>query len=162
MEYTIRKASPADYEALLPVLDEGDAHHRRALPHIFCEPAGPARSRSYLNALLADDDSAIFVAACSGQIVGAVSIALRETRDIPILVPRRYAVVDNLVVLQAHRRAGIGTALMERAHRWALDKGVTEVELNVWEFNVGAMAFYEELGYATTRRTMSVSLEQQD
>jgi GNAT superfamily N-acetyltransferase len=158
MEYTIREATPNDHETLLPVLDEGDAHHRHALPHSFCEPDGPSRSKAYLNTLLADDNAAIFVAKCEGQIVGEVSIALRETRDIPILVPRQHAVVDNLIVLPAYRRAGIGRAMMERAHRWALDKGVTEVELNVWELNIGATAFYEVLGYATTRRTMSKHL----
>ena len=161
MEYTIREATPDDYEALLPVFDEGDAHHRHALPHIFCDPDGPSRSKAYVNALLADEDSAIFVAECEGQIVGEVKVALRETRDIPILVPRRYAHVDTLTVLQAYRRAGIGRALMERAHRWALDKDVTEVELNVWEFNVGALAFYEDLGYTTTRRTMSKHLPEE-
>ena len=161
MEYTIREATPNDYEALLPIFDEGDAHHRRALPHIFCEPDGPSRSRAYLNSLLADDSAAIFVAACEGQIVGEVNIALRETRDIPILVPRRYAVVDTLIVLPAYRRAGIGRALMERVHRWALDKGITEVELNVWEFNTGATAFYEGLGYVTTRRTMAKYLSEE-
>jgi len=162
MRYTIRKAKPRDYDALLPIFDEGDAHHRQALPHIFCEPDGPARSRAYLNALIADENTAIFVAECDGQIVGEVNVAIRETRDIPILVPRRYAVVDTLIVLQAHRRAGIGRTLMERAQRWALARGAAEVELNVWEFNVGALAFYEALGYRTTRRTMSRVLHEQE
>jgi ribosomal protein S18 acetylase RimI-like enzyme len=161
MEYSIREATPYDYEALLSVFDEGDAHHRRALPHIFREPDGPSRSQAYLNALLADDNSAIFVAECEGQTVGVVQVALRETRDIPILVPRRYAHVDTLIVLQAYRRAGIGKALMGRAHRWAIDKGTDEVELNVWEFNVGALAFYEALGYTTTRRTLSRHLPEE-
>jgi GNAT superfamily N-acetyltransferase len=49
---------------------------------------------------------------------------------------------------------------MERAHRWALDKGVSEVELSVWDFNEGAIAFYENLGYKPTRHTLSISLHE--
>ena len=162
MEYAIREATMQDYEALLPIFHEVNEHHRRALPHIFCRPDGPIRSRDYMHGLFADDDSAIFVAECDQGIVGEVKIALRESRDIPILVPRRYAVVDTLVVLEAYRRAGIGQALMERAHDWARARGVTQVDLTVWEFNAGAMAFYERLGYAVARRTMSMSLERQD
>jgi hypothetical protein len=95
MRYTIREATPKDYDPLLSIFDEGDAHHRQALPHIFCEPDGPARSRAYLNALIAEEDTAIFVAECDGQIVGEVNVVVRETRDIPILVPRRYAVAHS-------------------------------------------------------------------
>jgi ribosomal protein S18 acetylase RimI-like enzyme len=33
-----------------------------------------------------------------------------------------------------------------------------DIELNVWEFNRGAMAFYRQLGYRTTSRKMSKRL----
>jgi ribosomal protein S18 acetylase RimI-like enzyme len=47
---------------------------------------------------------------------------------------------------------------MEHAHRWALDKKVRHVELNVWEFNKEAIAFYDKLGYETANRRMWKSL----
>jgi GNAT superfamily N-acetyltransferase len=47
---------------------------------------------------------------------------------------------------------------MERAHAWALDKGINQIQLNVWEFNEGAIAFYEKLGYTVASRTMWKSL----
>ena len=99
---------------------------------------------------------------CQRQLVGAIHILFRETRDIPILVPRRFAAIENLIVSKAFQRTGIGRALMERAHQWAMDQGITGVELNVWEFNAGARAFYAKLGYETTRRSMSKSLVQRE
>jgi len=63
-------------------------------------------------------------------------------------------VIDSLAVKEGFRRSGVGRALMERAHQWARDKGVTQVELGVWEFNEGAMAFYEKLGYRPASRKM--------
>jgi ribosomal protein S18 acetylase RimI-like enzyme len=36
-----------------------------------------------------------------------------------------------------------------------MSKGADTIELNVWEFNRGAMAFYRQLGYRTTSRKMS-------
>jgi len=44
---------------------------------------------------------------------------------------------------------------MEKAHEWALAKGVDIIELNVWEFNKGAIEFYHGLGYETASRKMS-------
>jgi GNAT superfamily N-acetyltransferase len=49
---------------------------------------------------------------------------------------------------------GIGQALLRRAERWAAERGASELELTVWEFNQDAIAFYEKLGYVTERRTM--------
>jgi ribosomal protein S18 acetylase RimI-like enzyme len=63
--------------------------------------------------------------------------------------------IDNLAVRKGFRRAGIGRALMEKAHEWALAKGVDIIELNVWEFNQGAIEFYHGLGYETASRKMS-------
>jgi len=34
-----------------------------------------------------------------------------------------------------------------------VEQGATEVRLNVWEFNAGAVAFYEAPGYRTLKRT---------
>jgi len=94
------------------------------------------------------------VAEHADAIIGFVKLRIMHALDRPIFVPRSYAEVDSLAVRAQYRRAGVGRALMERAERWAADHGLNEVELNVWEFNQGAIAFYEELGYVTERRQM--------
>jgi GNAT superfamily N-acetyltransferase len=53
---------------------------------------------------------------------------------------------------------GIGRALMHRVERWAEEKGATEIELNVYEFNQSAFSFYLSLGYVTTSRKMEKRL----
>jgi GNAT superfamily N-acetyltransferase len=109
---------------------------------------------------MADENAALLIAEFEGHMVGFIHVLIREAPDIPIRVPRRYAVVDNLVVRKRFRRHGAGRSLMEHAHRWALDKKVSHVELNVWEFNKEAFAFYDKLGYETANRRMWKSLGQ--
>jgi ribosomal protein S18 acetylase RimI-like enzyme len=75
--------------------------------------------------------------------------------EAPIFVRRRYAVIDNVVVKKKFRRAGVGRALVEKAHEWAVAEGADSIELNVWEFNREAIEFYRTLGYETTSRKMS-------
>ena len=48
---------------------------------------------------------------------------------------------------------------MRRAHQWAVDKKLNQIRLNVWEFNEGAMQFYEKLGYISKTRQMWKSLD---
>jgi ribosomal protein S18 acetylase RimI-like enzyme len=74
-------------------------------------------------------------------------------------VPRRQAFVDSLAVKQEFRRRGVGRALMDHAHRWAIAKGAADIDLNVFEFNQPAIAFYQALGYETSRRRMVKDLD---
>lgn len=75
-----------------------------------------------------------------------------------IMMPRRYAWIGDLVLREQFRRSGVGRSLVEKAHQWSLGKGVSQVELNVWEFNKEAIIFFKMLGYKTIRRTMRCSL----
>jgi ribosomal protein S18 acetylase RimI-like enzyme len=155
---TVRAATGADYEALCALFDEVDALHREAAPDVFRAPDGPARARAYVDELLADEATAVFVAAQGEAPVGAVVVMVRDAPDIPIFVPRRFAVVDNLVVGRRFRRAGAGRALMARAEAWAAAQGADRVDLNVYAFNEGAIAFYERLCYTTSMQRMSKPL----
>jgi ribosomal protein S18 acetylase RimI-like enzyme len=150
----IRQATMEDYAGMCAIFAEVDALHIAELPQIFQDPGDMARPRDYIASIVNDENARLWVAEMEDQIVGLLKISIRETRDIPILVPRRYAEIGTLVVARAHRRKGIGRALMERADRWVSERGVDQIELGVWEFNEPARAFYEALGYHTARRRM--------
>ncbi len=159
MGITVREATAHDYDDLCQIIDQVDGLHREHLPHIFRRPPGPVREWAYILDLLTDEDVGLFVAEVGGQLAGFVHVVVRETPPVPVLVPRRVALVDNLAVRSGLRRAGIGRALMEHAHRWARARGATDVELTVYEFNQPAIAFYTSLGYESSSRRMSKRLE---
>jgi hypothetical protein len=107
LETIIREAVAQDYENLNTLIDAVDRMHRDNLPQKFQESEGPVRDRNFILDLIVDESVGLFVAEVEAQIVGLVHIVIRDTPDIPILVPRRYAVIDNLVVKDGSRRAGI-------------------------------------------------------
>ena len=166
MRIAIRAATKRDCDALNQIISHVDALHREQLPHIFQDPDGPPRDREYVLGVLADESHGLFVAEAAGPVLhhakgavlGFVQLALRDAPPIPILVPRRVAVVENLAVREDVRRAGIGRALMRQAQRWAEELGATEIELNVYEFNQAAIDFYHSLGYASSSRRMGKRL----
>jgi len=158
MDCTIRQATQADYSSLCKLFAEADTYHSQAEPHVFRPARGLARTPDYIADILASEDSRLFVAESEGQVVGLVHVDIREAPDHSIMTPRRYAKVDDLVVEKEFQRFGIGQSLMKKAHQWACERGVHEVELNVWEFNQGAIALYEKLGYKTAARRMWATL----
>lgn len=158
MQFAIRAATARDLDALLPIIDEVDALHRERLPHIFQKPDGPPRDRAYMLGVLADESSGLFVAHGGEEILGFVQATIRDALPIPILVPRRIAVVENLAVRVGSRRVGIGRALMHQVECWAEGRGASEIELSVYEFNQAAISFYRELGYSASLRRMGKRL----
>ncbi len=155
MEMSVRKATVDDYNSLCELFDEIDALHRDHLPNIFQKPSEAAREQDYVSGLIADENVALFVAEAGGKLVGFVHAIVRDAPAVPVFVPRRYAVVDSIVVRSGAQNHGIGRTLMEKMQEWAIAKGATSIELNVYEFNETAISFYEGLGYQTVSRKMS-------
>ncbi len=155
----VRQAAHDDYEGLCAVIKEIDVFHADALPHFFQHFDGPARSWEWFTNALDSPDSLLIVAEQDGKIVGYLWGLVRTSVDMAMIVPRRWLVVDNVAVAATHRGQGVGRALMEHAHAWAREHGMSEVELTVWEFNTGAIAFYEELGYTMIVRRLWKGLD---
>jgi ribosomal protein S18 acetylase RimI-like enzyme len=159
MEISTRKATAKDYNSVCELFDEIDALHRDNLPHIFQKPSGAAREQDYYLGLVADENVALFVSEAGEKLVGFVHAIIRDTPAFPVFVPRRYAIVDGIVVKSEFQNHGTGRMLMDKMQEWAIAKGAVSIELNVYEFNETAISFYERLGYQTFSRKMSKELK---
>ncbi|MFC1682714.1 GNAT family N-acetyltransferase [Candidatus Zixiibacteriota bacterium] len=159
MEYTVRKAAGEDYRGLCAVLREIESLHQRKLPDVFLEHPKPIWPEQFVLDTLSEDNAELFIAESDGRIVGFLRVMIRQTPEFPFLVPRRYAFIDTIVVTETARGCGVGKTLMRRAHQWAVDKKLNQIRLNVWEFNEGAIQFYEKLGYISKTRQMWKSLD---
>jgi ribosomal protein S18 acetylase RimI-like enzyme len=69
---------------------------------------------------------------------------------IATLQPRRIVFVDTIAVAPDYQRRGIGRAVVQAAIAWGEAHGAQDLELTVWAFNAGAIAFYERLGLAVS------------
>ncbi|HUV04111.1 MAG TPA: GNAT family N-acetyltransferase [Armatimonadota bacterium] len=153
-QFHIREAVEQDFDALCKIFAEGVLLHHTALPDVFRKPDGAVIDKERVCDLIASEDAALLAAERDGEPIGFVCVLAQDAGDISIMLVRRFAFVENLAVTERFRRSGVGRALMEAAHRWALSRGLARIELNVWEFNQDAIAFYEKLGYETASRKM--------
>lgn len=72
----------------------------------------------------------------------------------------RHAHIFLLYVTPAHRRQGIGKALMEYAENWARQRGDRQIGLQVFQTNQPALHLYTKLGYEVQSLWMVKSLEE--
>lgn len=150
----IRRATLEDYQAVSTLFEQVDQLHADALPDLFQPSDGPARSQEWFAQIAASEDAALFVAEQQGILVGLVLCRVHNSPAFPLFVPRRYVHINDLVVHESFQGKGIGRLLMQRAHEWTKEQSMTDVELDVYEFNMPARTLYEHLGYQTMRRTM--------
>jgi ribosomal protein S18 acetylase RimI-like enzyme len=151
----IRRAREQDWEGARALWREVDDLHAGLAPAYFRKAA---RAESEWRELLTAADAAVFVAEEAGRPVGVVSVRVYETPPDPAMVPLRRGHVEMLVVSAAHRRRGLGKALMDEVASWARRQGAAELVLTVWAGNRAAEAFYDRLGYRELSRVLHTRL----
>lgn len=153
--FSIRPASLRDHARLCRLIRGLDEFHSAGRPDVFRRSTKVPRSRDYIAKLIAGPRSTIFVAERSKALVGFVFVHFYDVAGLPVLRPRRVAVIDNLFVDAAHRKLGCGRALMDKARDWAREAGARDIEVSVHEFNHGALRFYQALGYRNSVRRLT-------
>ena len=113
-------------------------------------------SREELDAVCPDKE--ILVAEEAGVLLGFAILHRVHKPENPFIYPRDYLDIDEFGVDAAHRRQGIATALVNYLRDYARAQGFDRVELNMWEFNREALAFYEGAGFTTYRRYLEMKL----
>lgn len=156
----IRPAVIQDYNSLCDLMRIVDQLHSDHFPDRYKVPEEHnVRSLEYIRETILSPNSRIFIAESGKMLVGFIVVLLVETSDFPILVKRKFAVIDNIGVNPENRKQGIATALMISAEEWAKEKGAQSLELNVYLFNTAAQHLYEKLGYTPISFKMNKPLE---
>ena len=159
MTIRTREAGQSDVEAIVVLLHESDMYHAHGAPEYLIDSGEPLRAEDYARRLVTEENGVVLLAEDGDTIVGLVQLAFFQRREAPVMRSRPFAHVGDIVVSSSHRRAGVGGHLMAAAEAWARKRGAADLELGVWEFNEGAIAFYERLGFRTHRRTMMKQLD---
>ena len=153
-DITFREAVESDYDALCQLEAGLDDLHIAFLPQIFQSYSGKSREKAFFFPPPGEFQVVTFVAERDHRLLGFVCAGTRVSAPIPLLVHRKFAVVDSLYVIPSARRLGIANRLMIMVESWARQAGCTAVELNVYAFNESALAFYREAGFEDLSRKM--------
>ncbi len=128
----IRPANPSDHEtaaALYSLLN----------PKAECTPES-------FQAFLNRDDQHVFLAEDQGgRVLGLIEWTVWP--GVPAF-PRRVCFIQDLVVFPAHRRQGVGAALLNHACTWSQEQGISIVHVQTdKERNDTGQRFYTRNGF---------------
>jgi ribosomal-protein-alanine N-acetyltransferase len=131
MHISLSVYGPSDFETLYAI-DQA------------CYPRGIAYSRSMLREFLALPDADCLVARTGGGPKSAVAGFIIGGSN------GTEAHIITIDVLEQHRRAGVGTALLQALEARLAARGARRIELETATANAAGVAFWESHGYRKT------------
>ncbi len=156
MNVPIRRAAPADLDALARLASLFAAEQALFDRRLAYADDAPVRQRNTLRALLESSTAAIFVAEKSGQLVGYQSA--EHWYAAPLYAGGREVYLLELFVEAGARRRGVGTALARAALAWAEGEGACRVRTDVLSRNAASLRLWAGLGAAPFSQTLTLEL----
>ena len=88
----------------------------------------------------------LVVAELNGELIG--SGYARIEKALHFLKHTHHAYLGFMYVLPAYRGKGVNKQVIEHLGKWALDNGITELRLEVFDDNLPAIKAYEKAGFS--------------
>ena len=151
----VRRARENELERVNELRMQVNALHVAGKPEVF-KPGFPEELRNYIYAIHKDPEQFITVAVKDGTICGFAVLHHINRPENPFMKERDFLDIDEFCVDEAFRRQGIASEMIAFIWEFAKEKGFHRIELNMWEFNQDALAFYEAAGFQTFRRYMEM------
>lgn len=112
-----------------------------------------------LKAYVQADDVAVLVAELDGEVIGSGYIKIEEGK--PYYRHDRYGYIGFVYVRPERRGKGVVQHIMDGLTSWAQSQGISEIRLDVYAGNTGAIHAYERAGFSKNLVEMRVNLQDQ-
>ena len=153
----IRLAEIKDIDDILKLLLQVDLVHNKIRPDLFKAPASKYTKEEIIG-MLNDDNRPIFVYESNNKVVGYAFTIKKIVKDDNVLQDLKTLYIDDLCVDKEYRGNHIGESLYRYVLSYAKEQDYYNIELNVWELNKGAKAFYKKLGLTPLKTTLEQKL----
>ncbi len=129
--------------------------HSEGKPDVF-KKGFSQELQDYIKVIYNDPEQKIAVAETDGVICGYAVLHHITKPENSVMYVRDYLDIDEFGVDEAFRRQGVASSMIAFIREYAVNNGFHRIELNMWEFNKNALAFYEAAGFSTYRRYMEM------
>lgn len=153
----VRFAKESELDRVNELRKQVNDIHVEGKPDVF-KPGFGQELRDFVKVIWNDPEQEIVVAEDDGVICGFAVLHHINKPENPFMKERDFIDIDEFCVDKDHRRKGAASAMVSFIKEYAKEKGFSRIELNMWEFNQDALAFYEAAGFKTFRRYMEMMI----
>lgn len=143
----IRAANQNDLEQLNELMFQLHDEHHQQQPELF-KTAHEIEQEKSIARYLDNPECLVFVACVEERVVGFISGHFCELVS-TVSKPVPMGSIDELYVEPSHRNQGLAQSLCEKIEQRFIEYGVTEMFVEVWDFNQPANHLYQQLGFVS-------------
>ena len=154
---TVRFAREEDLERVNELRRQVNDVHVQGRPETFRAGFDDAL-RDHIYTMWNDPEQEIVVAVQDGKVCGFAGLKHISKPENPYMFAQDFLEIHEFGVDENSRRQGAASEMVRFIRDWAKEQGFHRIELNMWAFNRGALAFYEAAGFETYRRYMEIRL----
>lgn len=148
---SIRLANGGDVARLCELYRQFYAYNAAQQPGHCC---AAEEKGDYPRGVIQGDSGDIFVAQAGEGLVGFIHVEREQTAPFPSVAAHAFASIVDFYLEPAHRRKGLGTALLTSARQWAKSRGLAYLELLVLEENPIGLNFYAREDFKPAARVL--------
>lgn len=153
----IRFAKERELEQVNVLRKQVHTLHASGRPDFF-RSDGWDKIEDLVKVRFSSEDAGVVIASQGGQIAGFAFVQYAHLQETSFRPGRDICHIEEFGVDEDYRRCGIASQIIDFIKQDASRRGLKKLELNMWEFNEDALAFYEHMGFQTYRRDMEIVL----
>lgn len=159
MDFNIRQAEAEDYNEISSLIMEVHKLHVLNRPDVYFD-VNEVISQNEFEELLGKDQIKVFVVQelKNSSLLAYSIVRMMTTMSIAIIIPKKFAYIDDFCVKAKYKGKGIGKSLFNYIKNYSKDEGAESLQLTVWEFNKPAIGFYKAMGMRERNIRMELEL----
>ena len=145
-ELQITGLTEKDYESVNKAYHKLHEEHVKGRPDIYTETRELLTKEEFQEIVKSEEYVAVG-AKKQEELAGFVIAKRKVTPENPMLKKNHTLYIDAIYVMEKFRKQGVGRSLYSYLEVLAEKESLQRIDLKVWAFNAGAVAFYESLGF---------------
>jgi len=156
-----RSAALEDFKGLAQFKRDIHVMHLEHVRDVFRDVQEPLALEELQGIIAGKDGRGAYVLLDNGRLAGYAFTKVIESRSHPLIIDQKVLFIEDMYIGRELRRKGYGRQLMNGLKQIATNSECGSILLDVWEWNKGAIAFYEALGLQSTTIRMKLRVQPQ-
>ena len=155
---TVTIATSEHVPAIVLLNDQVQKLHAEVHPQVFKYPVDHSVLQDQFEEMIASPEHVVVVAVVDEQVVGYVWAQSIKRAETAIAFASEKWHIHHVSVADSFQQQGVGRQLLDRLLTLASDAAISQISLDVWQFNEAATRFFQDVGFSSYNSKMWLKL----
>lgn len=157
-KFIFREAIESDYNEILILKKQVHKFHYMNKKEFYMHTETPITKSDFIN-IIVNKQCSIYIIEKNKKVCAYAITKVLNFKNNSLIKSHKRLFIDDICVNSSLRKKGIGKLLMSKLEGLCRLEGYQFIDLNVWNFNDQAIAFFKNFGMNTSMLRMEKEVE---